>query len=312
MTIHTRMSDAAALAYFNTQLMNLEAEIYKKQYPEKVWDKIIPVVGGGWEWASTTAVRTSDRTGKAKFGVNLNADDVPMIDLNRAMSQAPIYEGTVGYGYSIKDIAVAAKLGQRLDADLAIAARDAYEDQMEDIALIGYAPLGLTGLLNSASVTAVAAPAGTGGTTWATKTGDEILADVNSLLLGVYTGSNTVEMADHLALSAERYSLISSKRLGDTNMTILEFIQKANAYTAKTKQPLSIVELRQLATAGAASSQRAVAYKKDKNVLRVNLEMALRFEAPQQRVFRFEVPGMFRSSGFHVLRPGAMRYFDGI
>ena len=306
-------NDGQALAFFNMQLTHIESAIYKKQYPEKVWDKIIPVDTSADPLAKTVTYYVGDRTGKAKLGANLLADDIPIVNVNRAKNEVPIIEATVGYRYSIIEVMQARKLGINLAADEATAARDAYEDEMEDLALSGFSPASMSGLLNFPGITAVTAPNGaTASPLWSSKTADEILADVNALILGVYTTSNTVEMADHLLLDAASYGLISSKRLTDTAMTIMQFIMTANVYTAKTGKPLMIMELRQLSTAGAGATKRMVAYKKDPEVLKMHLPMPLRFEAPQQRNFSFTVPGMWRTGGLNVRRPGGMRYMDSI
>lgn len=306
-------NDGQALAFFNMQLTHIESAIYKKQYPEKVWDKIIPVDTGVDPLAKTVTYYVGDRTGEAKLGANLLADDIPIVNVNRAKNEVPIIEGTVGYRYSIIEVMQARKLGINLAADEAMAARDSYEDTMETLALSGFALSGMSGLLNFPGVTIVAAPNGAASSPlWVNKTPDEILADINAVLLGVYTSSNTVEMADHLLLDAASYGLISSRRLTDTAMTIMQFVMSANVYTAKTGKPLTIMQLRQLGTAGGSASKRMVAYKKDPDVLKMHLPMSLRFEAPQQRNFAFTVPGMWRTGGLNVRRPGAMRYMDGV
>ena len=133
-------NDGQALAFFNMQLTHIESAIYKKQYPEKVWDKIIPVDTSADPLAKTVTYYVGDRTGKAKLGANLLADDIPIVNVNRAKNEVPIIEATVGYRYSIIEVMQARKLGINLAADEATAARDAYEDEMEDLALSGFSP----------------------------------------------------------------------------------------------------------------------------------------------------------------------------
>lgn len=316
MTLQTTMDGQAALAFFNVERTHIEATVFKKLYPDKVWDKLIPVDTSVDPLAKTVTYKSSDWTGAAKFGVNIAADDVPTVELNQSKGEVPIYEGQVGYRYDWLEMEYARKHGQRVDADKAIAARSAYENTMEDIALSGF-KIGTTtifsGFLNFPGVTIVAAPNGAAASPlWSSKTPDEILKDVNALLLGVHTSSNTVEMANTLALPAESFGDIASRRLGDTGQTVLEFLERANVYTAMTGQKLTIVQLRQLSTAGAGGTRRAIAYKKDPDVLRIHLPMPLRFFPAQPEHLRFLVPGLFRSGGLNVRRTGAMRYLDGI
>jgi hypothetical protein len=56
-----------------------------------------------------------------------------------------------------------------------------------------------------------------------------------------------------------------------------------------------------------------VAYKRDPRVLKLHLPMRHRFlPVWQTGPITFDVPGIFRTGGTEIRRPGAVRYFDGI
>ena len=149
---------------------------------------------------------------------------------------------------------------------------------------------------------------------WANKTADQILADVNTLLTGVYTGSRTVEMANTLLLPIDRMLSISQRRLDATSdQTILSFLARTNSYTVVTGQPLLIRGVRDLETKGAGGTARMVAYNRDPRVLSFFLPMAHRFlPVWQNGPLNYLVPGIFRTGGTEVRRPLAVRYADGI
>lgn len=67
-----------------------------------------------------------------------------------------------------------------------------------------------------------------------------------------------------------------------------------------------------LETAGAGSTHRMVAYRRSPDVVKMHVPMPLRWLQAEQRLLKFEVPGIFRLGGVEVRRPGAMRYLDGI
>jgi hypothetical protein len=115
-------------------------------------------------------------------------------------------------------------------------------------------------------------------------------------------------------LPVSRYNFIATKRMDATmTTTILEHIQRVNAYTAQTGKPLKIRALRQLETAGTSGQKRMVAYKRDPGVVKLHRPQPLRF-LPVQGPFglKYKVPGFFRLGGTDIRRPGAVRYRDFI
>lgn len=302
-----------AFAYFNQQLATIEAAVYAKQYPAKNWDKIIPVDTSGNPWADGYIYRSTDYTGEARIGANLRASDIPLVNLNRAEHSGRLVNIVTGYDYTLQDVQQASMLGLPLDADSALACREVYENAMETIVFNGHAASGFEGLLALTGVTTVAVPNGGGGTpTWATKTGDEIAADINAALIGVHSASNTVEMADTVLLADDSYNLLATKRLGDTEQTVLEWLRTNNVYTASSGKPLTIRAVRQLRTAGAGGTRRMLVYRNDPDVVRIKLPLPLQFFPTQNELFVFRRPALARTGGVNLRRPGAFRYSDGM
>ena len=155
--------------------------------------------------------------------------------------------------------------------------------------------------------------AGATSTDWDSKTPDEILSDINTLLSGQWSNSLQVELADTVLLPVEAMTLLVSKRVTDTNMTVLQFLMANNLYTFQTGRPLTIRAVRGLETAAADGSGRMIAYRRDPAVLKMHLPMPHRFlPVWQTGPLMFDVPGIFRVAGLEVRRPGAVRYMDGI
>jgi hypothetical protein len=68
-----------------------------------------------------------------------------------------------------------------------------------------------------------------------------------------------------------------------------------------------------LDTAGSGATKRMVAYANRQDVVKLHLPMPHRFlPVATQDSIHFDVPGIFRTGGVEVLRPGAFRYLDGI
>lgn len=314
------MFDAqAALGFLLSQTSHIEQQVWEKKYPDLTYAEDIPVDSSAHPWAKTITYFSSDKVGKAAL-LHGRANDFPLVDIERTKFETEIVMAGIGYDYSIEELNQAQMVVPRanLTADKASAARRAYEEFVDGVAYTGGGIAGFTGLINYAGITPtdVADGAGPADTTWETKTADEILKDVNETLTGIWTASNTVELADTLLLPLSTYAFISTKRLDATmTMTVLEYIQKANVYTMQTGKPLRIRARRELETAGVGSpnSKRMIAYKRDPEVVKMHIPMPLRFlPAFQVSPMVVQVPGIFRVGGVDVRRPGAFRYRDKI
>lgn len=304
-----------AMSFLVHQASHIEAQVDEIEYPEIQYPNLIPVDTSANEWAKTVTFFSSDKVGAAQW-FHHEANDVPRADVTRDKHERGIEMAAIGYGYTLEELGQAMLVpGTNLSADRAAAARLAYEQFMDRISLHGDAQKGFQGLTNYTGITAVNAAAdGEGGSPdWAAKDGDQILRDINDALTGVYVDSNTVELADTVLLPVERFTLLSTKRIGDTTMTVLEFIQKHNVYTATTGQPLTIRAVRGLESASPDGNGRMVAYHRNPRVLKLHLPMPHRFlPVWQTGPIRFDVPGIFRTGGVEIRRPGAVRYVDDI
>lgn len=303
----------ANLAFVVSQASHIESEVYKTKYPELNYAELIPVDYSASEFVPSVTYFSMDVAGSAKW-TNGNAKDIPMVGASMNKTETPVATAAIGYGYGFEEIGYARQLGVSLSSDLAVAARRGYDQLVYDIAFDGDDDKGFEGLFAYTGVAqATVENDGTASATeWSTKTPDQIIRDVNDTLIGIHAATKTVELADTLLLPVTSWQYISSTRLTGTNRTILEFIQKANVYTAQTGQPLTIQGHRGLETAGASSAKRMVAYRRNPQVLKLHIPMEHRFFAPQIEGFFVQVPGMFRLGGLDIRLPKAVSYKDGI
>lgn len=310
----TTDAPALALNFLRTAQNYIEPGIYARAYPDFQYRELVPVDNSAPDW--TTAIdffSMGDDVGEARE-FSPDGDDVPFVDFKLDQGNSRVWMASIGYRYNLQELAHAQQFGIRLTDDRADAARRKYEQYVDGVAFTGRAKLGMTGLINSTAVTALTAPNGTAGTaTWRTKTVDEIVEDVNDVLGAVFTQSNGIEQVDTLLLSQDRYAYIATKRLDPTSeRTILQHILAVNIYTIRTGQPLKIRAVFGLETAGAGATQRMVAYRRSPDVVKMHVPMPLRWLQAEQRLLKYEVPGIFRLGGVEFRRPGAARYLDGI
>lgn len=312
------MQDAqqVAMSFLIRQASLIEPTVYAMRYQDIQYSQLIPVDTSAPEWIQSVTYFSMDAVGKAAW-FNGNAQDVPKVELTREKFETSVSMAALGYGYNLEELGTAQLLGMSLTPDKASAARRIAEETIDGVAFVGDTVKGLTGLVNNASVTATTAPAdGTGSaTTFASKTPDQVLRDINGQLTGIFTGTLGAEMADTILLPYTVLLDLSTRRIDAVNQTtILEWVEKNNIYTRTTGQPLTIRGVfGYLDTAGASSTKRMVAYRRSPEVLKIHIPMPFRFlPAWQTGPMRFDVPGIFRLGGVDIRRTKAVRYLDGI
>lgn len=311
------MDSQQALSFLIQQATHIETEVNKIEYPDIQYPLLIPVDTSANEWAKSVTFFSMDKLGAATW-FDHQATDMALADVVRTKFEHTIEMAGIGYRYTLQELGYAQMIpGTNLGTERADAARRASEEFIDSIAIRGDSTKSMTGLINDANVTVIqAAYTGTGSSPdWTDKTGDQIAQDINDALSGVYTTSLTVEMADTVLLPVALVTMLATKRMGAQGETIsvMEWIQKYNVFTAMTGQPLTIRAVRGLETAGVGSVGRMVVYRRDPRVVKLHLPMPHRFlQVWQNGPMIFDVPGIFRLGGVEVRRPGAMRYVDGV
>lgn len=310
------MDSQEALAFLVSQASHIEAEVVRIRYPDIQYPFLIPVDTSANEWAKSVTYFSMDKVGQAQW-FNHMGTDMALADVNRAKHEQTVEMAGIGYRYTLEEIGQATMIpGTNLSTEKAEAARRAYEEFVDNVALRGDTAKGLTGLINDANVpVANLAYNGTGSSTsWTDKTGDQIIADVNGALSGVYTESLQVEMADTVLLPVREFANIATKpRSSTTDTSVLDWLQKYNVFTSMTGQPLTIRAVRGLETAGVGGVGRMVVYRRDPRVLKLHIPMPHRFlPVWQTGPITFDVPGIFRLAGVDVRLPKAIRYMDGL
>jgi hypothetical protein len=310
-------AQAAALGFLTEQASYVEAQVVKVLYPDIQYPSLIPVDTSAPEWAKSVTYFSMDMAGQAEW-FNHNAKDLPLADVSREKFERGIKMAGIGYRYTLEELGQAMMTGVNLSADRAEAARRAYEEFLDDKLLRGDSSVNWTGLINDAGATSVtAAEYVTGSTTlWSGKPGDNIIADINDAITGIWTNSKQIELGDTVLLPPAEMARIATMpraTAGASDMSVLDWVMKYNVYTMQTGQPLMVRSLRGLETAGTSSSGRMVVYRRDPQVLKAHIPMPHRFlPVWQTGPITFDVPGIFRFGGLEVRRPGAVRYVDGI
>lgn len=301
----------ASLAFVLSQKTHIETAVNKIKRPEIQYPELVPVDTSAPAYAKTVTYFSSDMYGAAEW-INGNSDDIPLAGNEKTKFETNVFTAGIGYSYSWEEMMYAQALGSNLPNDDAIAARRAYEEMVDEVALFGAPEKGFQGLLKSTAVQSTSPITGD----WLNPNTTEfqILADINQSLIGVGTDTNFVAMADTVIMPYEKWLHLASTPLGDNaDKTILAFLEKYNAYTAKTGRPLKIRGVRRLIGAGAGGTDRMLSYRRNPETVKMHIPMPHQFMAPRERgATSIIVPGLFRVGGVDWRLPREARYVDGI
>lgn len=290
----------AALGFVTHQRTHIETQVLKKPYPAIRYSSLIPIDTSANPYAMSVTAFTQDSVGRPKL-VNGKGGDVPLANIIGNKFEQMVHMGAIGYSFSLEEIGAAQMMGRSLSTDGADAARQSYEQFVDEIAFSGDSTVGIQGLFNTTGITAIAAAK-----TFAASTPDEILAAINNVLSNITSTSKGVEMADTVIMPIALFSQIATTRINAASgETVLEQIKRANLYTVMTGQPLTI-------EASARLDTRIVFYRRDPAVVKMHIPMPLQFIAPQSVELEIKVLGMFRFAPVSIRRPGAVRYLTGV
>ncbi len=291
------------LAFINNQRNHIETTVNKTIFPEVQYAQLIPVDTSAPEWTKTVTYYNQESYGQADW-VNGNADDIPLAGNTYGKSEEKIHMAGIGYGYGYEELQASLANGVNLPNEDAVAARQTYERFVDKVAFLGDETKGMQGLINNTNV-ATNAAAG------AFSTLDEagILKEVNGLL----KGANGQPPKSTLLLPVDVMTYLASAVLSNKQGTLLQFIKEHNVYTATTGQPLTVRAFHRLEGAGDGDTNRAVAYDRSPQVVKLHIPMPHRFLPTfQTGALNFVVPGIFRLGGTEIRNKDGIAYLDGV
>ena len=184
-----------------------------------------------------------------------------------------------------------------------------YQMDVDEQVYIGDTALGLTGLVNGATVTNVS-NAVTGG--WATATPAQILADVNEILNSAWAATGYAICPRELRLDPVRFSLLVSQIVSSAgNISLLEFLKVNSLSNSINGVPLNIQPLKWLVGRGASGTNRMMAYTNDVDRVRFPL-VPLQRTPLEYRDIRQLTTYFGRLGGVEFVYPETIAYRDGL
>lgn len=305
---HT-MLDADESIFFARELEHVKTKSYDKKYPQLKARMLIPVSYEAGAGAETITYEQYDSVGLAKV-ISSYADDLPRADVKGKQFTSIVKSLGSSFGYSIQEIRAAQKAGKPLAQRKADAAKKAILTKEDQIAFSGDAANNIQGFVNNSNVPLVVLAAdGTGASiTFASKTADKILRDLNKVVNSIVEVTKEVEIPDTLLLPTEQYHLIKNTPWSTANdgKSILKLFLENNEYI---KNVFSVPRLK---GAGAGGADRMVVYRRDPEALTLEIPQDFEMLEEQPRGLEYVTPCHSRIGGVIIYYPLSMAYADGI
>ena len=299
--------DANESMFFARQLEAIKAQTYDVKRANLNALQLMPVSTDVPEGATTITYRQYDTVGMAKVIANY-ANDLPRADVTGKEFTSNIRSIGNAFGYNTQEIRSAIFAGVNLPARKAMAATRAHQEKINALAFTGDADHGLPGLISNANVPEVTLAAdGTGSSkTFASKTADKIVRDVNALINKIISQSKGVHRATEVWMPVEQYALIATTQNSTaSDTTILQFLQQVHP-------GVTFRQVVELDGAGASGADRMYAIENSRDNWAIEIPMMMKMYSPQQKGLEFEVPVESRFGGVVIEYPLSMCFSDGI
>jgi hypothetical protein len=317
----------SALSFYVNQLDNLDKRLYQP-LTSVTWGRDIMLRPGiTMSEESTSFIQSAfaapgslagNATANGGAGGNIpwvspETNAIPGVSIDGTRLVQPLRLAAREISFTSVELERSQLLGQPIDTQKTDALNTLYQMNVDQMVYIGANEIGATGLLNNASVTAGSVATGSGGSTlWNTKTPDEILADVNSLLQTTWAAAAWAVCPGKLLLPPNQYSYICSQKVSSAgNVSILKFLEE-NSIALKTNgKALDIQPVKWATGRGAGGLDRMIAYTNAEDRVRYPL-VPIRRETAYYMGIRFTAPYLWAMGVMEFVYPETVQYADGI
>ncbi len=315
----------STLAYYVNQLENLDKKLYEP-LTSVSWGRDINLRPGiTMSDESTSFIRsafaaagTLDNPATATQGGNIawvspDTTAIPGVSVNGQKIVLPLRLVAREVSYTSVELDRSQQTGQPIDVQKVNALNLIYQMNIDQLVYIGSADVGATGMLNNASITSsVVATGASGGTTWVSKTADEILNDVNSLLEATWAAAAYAICPGKLLLPPLQFSYIASQKVSSAGSdSILTFLKKNSIALNINGRELDIQPVKWLPGIGAGNSDRMMAYTNGEDRVRYPM-VPIRRETAYYQGIRFAAPYIYALGEMEFVYPETVQYADGI
>ncbi|RKI90440.1 DUF2184 domain-containing protein [Parablautia intestinalis] len=230
----------SASVFFARELDYVKAQTYDIVHPEMTALSLFPVSNEVPEGAESFTYYSYDRTGLATI-INNYATDLPRADVKGKPVTGYVKSIGDSYGYSVQELRASKMTGKSLDVRKGESARYAADYLINKLAWMGSKENNLIGILSEENdipkfVLSTVMVDGEEKTEFCYKNADQILEDLNNMQKYVSQITKNVEKPDTLVLPAHVYIDLATRRIPDTDTTILKFLMDNAPYLKEIRE----------------------------------------------------------------------------
>ena len=277
--------------------------------------------GGGWvDYVSAMSVQYGVTGGSGNGPVTAGgANGIPIVQasVDKGVFKAHVYANALRIMFV--DMQRANFIGRSLDQLLQDGIRLSYDKHMDENVYIGLSQYGTYGLVNNPDVveTTVADGASSSNGNWATKTPDEILADVNTAMTATWAaaGYSREAIPNHILIPYEEYTYILTTKVTElAGKSIMDYILENNIAAKEGSGGLYIGATAWCKGAGTGSTDRMVVYVNHERYVNVDELVPLNrvMSQPNAANACYDTTYMANVSEVQVFYPNTITYWDGI
>jgi len=304
--------DSDDTVFFLRQLESIDQKPYQVLFSGMLARRYIPNQEGVDPTSNVYTWRMYERTGRAKAS-GPNANDQNRVGVRGGERSVTIKQIATEYGWTVREIQQAAKVGVPLDQMTVNAAKRAVDFEVDDLLAFGEADLGIVGIYNLPNVNSTTATTKTTtGKDWLANTPPaEILADYNLLIAELraglkQAGDSSVVWPKFAILSPSKdYAIAATTpRSTTSDTTILKYAIQNNPWIE------SIEEWWKGDAAGGANTPRHVAFPRDPDAVSAVVPTEFTSLPPQAEGLGYVIPAFGSCGGVVNRYPVACRYMN--
>ena len=297
--------------FFQRELTHVMERAFNKKFPELKFRMLFPVSNEINPYMDSYAYKTYTRNGMAKL-IRDYGNDLSRVDLQAAETVVKIRTIGASYAYTYLEVEQAQMVGMSLDAKKAEAALRAVEEKLNRMAFFGDDDADLTGLFNNPNVTSGTLSTGAGGgTAFAGKTPEEILADLNEQANAIVQSTKMVEIPTTIMLPPSQFADITSRAKNSASDTTV------GQHFMNSWQWGNGIELVPVNECSAAvnpelTNDAMVIYKKDPDTLQMHIPQEYIQHPMQAENLQYTINTTVITGGLEIYYPASVSIVEGI
>lgn len=303
-----------ASVFFARELDYIKTQTYDVEHPEMTALALFPVTSEVPEGAESFTYYSYDKTGMAMI-INNYATDLPRADVKGEQHTGSVKSLGDSYGYSVQEMRASRMAGKSLDVRKGASARYAMDYAVNKIAWAGDKKNKLVGILSEDNdipkyVLSVVVVDGKEHTEFIYKDANQILDDINGMQKYISKITKNVEKPDTLVLPSDVYIDLATRRIPDTETTILKFLMDHAPYLKEIREANELqAESTDINPTG---SNVMFLFTNDEKKLSLEIPMHFYQYPLQEKGLEIEIPCEQRVAGMVIYYPLSALLAEGV